>query len=297
MNFKINLSEIKIDGGTQSRVAIDPQVVADYAEAYKVGIRFPDISLFFDGATYWLVDGFHRYHAAKAAGKTSISAEKRDGTQREAVLYACGANSDHGLRRSNEDKRKAVLTLLEDDEWKSWSNVKIAEACAVSASLVDRIRHEAASSHGGKIEPVRKVERGGKIYTQNTANVGQPKASAQKPETSKSSTGSTVDPSASLAPDDTFEGDDPLDQLEATLKENETLRKTVEKLSATDQGAALAKALAAQAYAEDQQGKAMNQAAMYQKEVKAWQSWWAKVVVMVHIEKRSDLLGWIKARL
>lgn len=124
-----------------------------------------------------------------------------------------------------------------------------------------------------------------------------PKASAQKPETSKSSTGSTVDPSASLAPDDTFEGDDPLDQLEATLKENETLRKTVEKLSATDQGAALAKALAAQAYAEDQQGKAMNQAAMYQKEVKAWQSWWAKVVVMVHIEKRSDLLGWIKARL
>lgn len=182
MNFKINLSEIKIDGGTQSRVAIDQQVVADYAEAYKVGIRFPDISLFFDGSTYWLVDGFHRYHAAKAAGKTSISAEKRDGTQREAVLYACGANSDHGLRRSNEDKRKAVLTLLADDEWKAWSNVKISEACAVSASLVDRIRHEAASSHGGKIEPVRTVKRGGKIYTQNTANVGKQKADDENPE-------------------------------------------------------------------------------------------------------------------
>ena len=48
----------------------------------------------------------------------------------------------HGVRRTNADKRKAVMTLLQDEEWSQWSNVKIAEQCAVSDELVRKVRHE-----------------------------------------------------------------------------------------------------------------------------------------------------------
>jgi hypothetical protein len=46
-------------------------------------------------------------------------------------------NSDHGLPRSNEDKRRAVATLFNDPEWSRWSSRKIAKQCAVSPDLVD----------------------------------------------------------------------------------------------------------------------------------------------------------------
>ena len=35
----------------------------------------------------------------------------------------------HGLRRSNADKRRAVLTLLNNEEWAKWSAREIAKAC------------------------------------------------------------------------------------------------------------------------------------------------------------------------
>lgn len=64
------------------------------------------------------------------------------------------------------------MRLLEDEEWREWSNVKIAEACRVSEFLVRTIRDELGlSSIKSKIE--RKVERNGTIYTQNTANIGK----------------------------------------------------------------------------------------------------------------------------
>jgi len=34
----------------------------------------------------------------------------------DAVFNSVGANAEHGLRRTNADKRRAVLTLLNDDE-------------------------------------------------------------------------------------------------------------------------------------------------------------------------------------
>jgi hypothetical protein len=66
----------------------------------------------------------------------------RKGTRRDAILYAVGANEGHGLRRTPADKRKAVLTLLEDPEWSKWSNYQIAEACKVTPPFVLRLRRE-----------------------------------------------------------------------------------------------------------------------------------------------------------
>jgi hypothetical protein len=62
------------------------------------------------------------------------------GTRRDAVLFSVGANAAHGLKRTNEDKRKAVMTLLTDPEWGTWSNAEIARRCAVDSSTVDKHR-------------------------------------------------------------------------------------------------------------------------------------------------------------
>jgi ParB-like nuclease domain. len=137
---KLNLNAIRIDGGTQSRVEINNEAVSDYAEAVKVGIEFPPVIVFHDGADHWLADGFHRFHAHKQAGKASIQADVRDGTVRDAILYSLGANCTHGLRRSNADKRKAVGAMLADAEWAKWSDRKIAEACGVSQPFVSGMR-------------------------------------------------------------------------------------------------------------------------------------------------------------
>src|SRR5207244_1874771 len=85
-------------------------------------------------------DGFHRLEAARLVGCTELGADVRQGTQRDAVLYSVGANAQHGLRRTNADKRRAVETLLRDEEWRRWSDSEIARRCSVNHHLVAEMR-------------------------------------------------------------------------------------------------------------------------------------------------------------
>lgn len=130
---------IRIDGGTQPRAEINEAMVKEYAEAMEEGTELPPAIVFYDGSNNWLADGFHRYHAA-ALLKRRLSCEVRPGTRRDAILHSVGANATHGLRRTNADKRKAVETLLQDEEWKSWSDNHIAKSCGVSQPFVGDIR-------------------------------------------------------------------------------------------------------------------------------------------------------------
>jgi len=136
----INLKAIRIDGGTQARISINNELVAEYAQAMKDGVVFPQIEVYFDGADHWLVDGFHRLHAMLACGKASATVTVFNGTLREAVYHSLAVNNDHGLRKSNEDKRKSVQTMLDDAEWVQISDHKIAKHCGCSHMLVGRMR-------------------------------------------------------------------------------------------------------------------------------------------------------------
>ena len=164
----LELDQIRIDGGTQSRVELNQETVAEYAQAFTDGVAFPPVVVFFDGASYWLADGFHRYFGARDAGESAIAVQVINGTKRDAVLYSLKANATHGLKRTNADKRKAVETLLKDAEWAAWSNREIARAADVSESFVRHLRENADTP------AVRTVERNGTTYTQNTANIGKP---------------------------------------------------------------------------------------------------------------------------
>lgn len=138
--MKILLKQVRLDGDTQPRQFINEDVVNEYAEHLADDVVFPPVDVFYDGANYWLADGFHRYFANKKAGFLDVEATIHEGTRRDAVLFSIGANAQHGLRRTNEDKRKAVLILLNDLEWSEWSDSEIARRCHVSNMTVGRIK-------------------------------------------------------------------------------------------------------------------------------------------------------------
>lgn len=165
------LDVIKTDGGTQSRALLNDQVVSDYAEAIKAGATFPPIVVFYDGKKHWLADGFHRFHAYQKAGRTTVDADVRQGTRRDAILHSVGANETHGLRRTNADKRRAVITLLSDPEWVEQSERWIAGAAKVSHTYVQKIRAEYLATLPEKPDD-RQVERGSSTYVMQTANIG-----------------------------------------------------------------------------------------------------------------------------
>lgn len=136
----IAIAKLRRDGGTQPRAMLDPSTVEAYADGVREGAKFPPVILFYDGTNHWLADGFHRAAGHEAAGCETIPAEVRAGTQRDAVLFACGANATHGLRRTTGDKRRAVLMLLGDAEWAKWSDRQIARHARVSNTFVGNLR-------------------------------------------------------------------------------------------------------------------------------------------------------------
>lgn len=136
----VALSLVRIDGGTQPREEISEDLVNEYAEKMGAGQLFEPVVIFFDGVAHWLADGFHRYHAAKKAGQYELRAAIRNGTKRDAILYSVGANATHGKRRTNADKRRSVLVLLNDAEWSQWSDHAIADAARVSHHLVAELK-------------------------------------------------------------------------------------------------------------------------------------------------------------
>lgn len=168
--MNVRLEQIRTDGGTQPRAAISAAVVAEYAEDMRQGAEFPRVVLFFDGTEYWLADGFHRVEAARQAGHEEIGAEIRQGDRRKAVLFSVGANANHGFRRTNEDKRRAVMTLLDDEEWRKWSDNKIASQCGVSHPFVGSLRSSLVTVTS---DERRYTTKHGTEAVMQTANIGQ----------------------------------------------------------------------------------------------------------------------------
>lgn len=183
----IDVAAIRTDGGTQARAGLDANTVDEYRQlltdngfndAGQPVWPFRDpVVLFYDGSEYWLGDGFHRVEACRRAGRFVIAAEVKAGTRRDAVLFAAGANSSHGLRRTRADVRRAIQLLLDDPEWSQWSDREIARQVHCDHKTVGSMR--AAAS--GEIPQIRTFSRNGKTYEMDTAAIG----SSQDDNTSK----------------------------------------------------------------------------------------------------------------
>jgi hypothetical protein len=157
--------------GMQMRAARDPALVAEYRAAYEAkgpaalgrlkAVKDPE-------GWYWTWDGNHRYEAGCEAQVRALPGDVRDGTAEDAAWLATSANKEHGLKRTNEDKRKAVEAALKMRP--EMSNVAIADHCGVSDTTVADARGRLESSSVIPEMRERIVERGGKTYTQKTAN-------------------------------------------------------------------------------------------------------------------------------
>lgn len=137
---KISLDNIRLDGGTQPRLEMNQDTIREYAEHMREGTIFPLITVFFDGADYWLADGFHRYFATKSNGLLDIECEVISGSLDEAFLYSRGANKSRGLAPTHADNRNIVISMLQHPVYSKWTNKQIAEHVGVTGMTVGRIK-------------------------------------------------------------------------------------------------------------------------------------------------------------
>ena len=164
----VPISSIRIDGGTQPRATIDVAAVADYMNAMADGASFPPVVVFYDGTSYWLADGFHRIRAAEQAGSDEIACEVYQGTQQDAQWYSFGANKTNGLRRTNQDKQRAVKSALQHPSGAQLSNCQIAAHVGVDEATVRNGRKKFTSEF-----PKSTKRKGRDGRTINVANIGK----------------------------------------------------------------------------------------------------------------------------
>ena len=138
---KIDIKKIRIDGGTQMRVTMSPEHIGGLKEAIsEMGETLPPMRCCFDGSEYWLVDGFHRYHAYSQLGYKTVEVEWTEGSQQDAIIASFGVNNDHGLPRDRSTKRRIVEMAISHPNFIKASNKVIAAACAVSDTFVAAMR-------------------------------------------------------------------------------------------------------------------------------------------------------------
>lgn len=167
----VNLNDIRIDGGTQSRSVIDQALVYQYIECMKEGDEFPPIETMFDGVVHWLVDGFHRYHAYKLMGIKQTVVVYKPGTQQEAQVRSFGVNGTHGKQRTIEDKRNAVMAAFEHPLTKDKSDREIARICSVSHPFVAGVRNPDKKEKRAQEKKAKAEEPSGNVTTEPTGNV------------------------------------------------------------------------------------------------------------------------------
>ena len=210
MNKVMNIGAIVMDERLQSRVEINEEVVSEYAEAILDGAEFPPVLIFFDSINYYLTDGYHRLLAHKRAEKVSILCEVRPGSITDAIFHSTGVNTSHGMRRTYADKRKAVMTLLDDFEWRDMSNSQIAKHCRVSPTFVSDLRKGVGKDTG---DTVKYTSPTGKVMEKKKA----PGRAAKEPE--------LKEPAKQDQPTDT--NDHREEAIDFLLAENEELKARV----------------------------------------------------------------------
>lgn len=166
----LQIAKIRRDGQTQPRQGINEDAISDYVTALANGEQFPAIDVMFDGADYWLFDGFHRVESYLRSGRTEITAKIHQGTLEDAQWHSYGANKGHGLQRSTADKERAIRSALRHPKAPGMSDSALAKYLGVSDKTVTKYRLEMESaSEIPKVEARTGID--GKTYA--TGNIGK----------------------------------------------------------------------------------------------------------------------------
>ena len=163
----VTTSLLNLDPRLQCRESVPESIIKDYEEAWKDKVVFPPVQVFEVDGELFVTDGFCRVMAAANIGKSKILATITKGTFSDAVRAACGANSDHGLRRTNADKRKAALIAIA--QFPDETTRALAEMCGVSHAYIGNLRDgekkieklidQAAAGEVPDLEPTPQIKR------------------------------------------------------------------------------------------------------------------------------------------
>jgi hypothetical protein len=105
------LDGITLHADLQARAVIERAVMEEYLYLLGDGIVLPPVTVFDDGETKWLADGYHRWHAHKALGiAETINAIVHPGDRDVALRHSLSANATHGKRREPGDYFKGYST-------------------------------------------------------------------------------------------------------------------------------------------------------------------------------------------
>ena len=146
---------LSLDEGTQSRINENRGIIKKYGQIMAEGdwdweeYQHQIIVLFWDQQKEKLFcgDGHHRIKAARKQALQQILVEIRFGSFIDAKIFNCTANSSHGNRTTNQDKRNQIIILLtslellpENDQRRRWSDREIARRIGVDHKTVGRVR-------------------------------------------------------------------------------------------------------------------------------------------------------------
>lgn len=175
---KLPIAAIRLDGGTQPRAEISQEHISDLADDLRAGAILPPVDVMYDGGVYWLFDGYHRLHAHKLVHGASASIDVRvhQGCLADAQWASFAVNKSHGLRRTTEDKQRAIIAALKHPNGASRSNRELARHLGVDHVTVGNWRSKLELT--GEIH--QSTERtGADGRTIDTTNIG----AAQRRET------------------------------------------------------------------------------------------------------------------
>lgn len=171
----VPIADIRRDGATQPRAGLNEGHVADLMQALQDGEPLPAVDVMYDGVSYWLYDGYHRIAAHERMGRTEIAAAVHQGDQPAAQWESYGVNKAHGLKRTNDDKKRAVQAALRHPKAATLSNREIARHVGVDEATVRAYRAEMEAT--AEI-PQSAARKGGDGRVINTAGIGKAAARA-----------------------------------------------------------------------------------------------------------------------
>ena len=161
---ELELSLIVFDKELQVRVENDQETIHDYYEAMETEEdvkKFPPPTVYFDGCHHWLADGHHRYWAAHRRGYQKMLVRVVNGSHDDAILAAVKLNSKNGLRFKDSDWEKIVPLITSKEQWKDWSNRKLAEELNCSYETIRRHRLDSGDTC---VSPEKRQGKDGKMY-------------------------------------------------------------------------------------------------------------------------------------
>lgn len=168
--LQLPISDIIADFETYAyRDQLNQEKVVEYQQLID---DFPPLDVFKIDDSYVLVGGFHRLEAHKQSDRELVTVVVHQGSEANAKMFACKANSTHGLNLTASERKRALtdfikFSLLEDP---LLSNVAIARSFGGTSEKTVR-RYRIKLEESGEID-ISTQRRGADDRVIGVINIG-----------------------------------------------------------------------------------------------------------------------------